>query len=154
MPENDVSYIETHVILLKNLLFRFRKQIAIFVQIHSLMSNKKEHRGRIQAQGGGLEASENWAQDDPLTAREGLSLLGRLKSKIPKKEAELRKREFEKAEKLIKRLEKGGGMDAHFSQSLKKKGTKDIHVDIEILSGRAFIVLIFLAVVLFWLLVK
>jgi hypothetical protein len=36
------------------------------------------HRGRIQAQGNGVEKSENWSQDDPLTATQGLTLLNDL----------------------------------------------------------------------------
>jgi hypothetical protein len=34
------------------------------------------HRGRIQAQGNGVEKSENWSQDNPLTSVDGLELLG------------------------------------------------------------------------------
>ena len=39
--------------------------------------DQKPHRGRIQAQGGGLEKSESWSQDKPLSAKQGLSLLAR-----------------------------------------------------------------------------
>lgn len=60
-----------------------------------------KHRGRIQAQGDKLEESESWAQNEPLTKKEGLSLLEKLKNKIPKKEAEIRKKPFKKAERFI-----------------------------------------------------
>lgn len=70
--------------------------------------SKKEHRGRIQAQGEGLEASESWAQDGPLTAKQGLRLLRRLKKKIPKNELEKREKEFQKAESYIRRASQMG----------------------------------------------
>lgn len=115
---------------------------------------KRKHRGRIQAQGEGLEASENWAQNKPLTAKKGLRLLGKLKKKIPKKEAEKRKKEFEKAEDLIRRLENHGGIDAHFSQSFRKKGTDDVRVDIEVLGGRAFVCLVLIVIIIIWFFLK
>lgn len=60
------------------------------------MSEKKKHRGRIQAQGDGLEASENWAQNEPLTAQDGLELLEKLKQKIRDQDAKTREKEFKK----------------------------------------------------------
>ena len=35
----------------------------------------KKHRGRIQAQGDCTEKSESWSQDEPLSKKDGLSLL-------------------------------------------------------------------------------
>jgi hypothetical protein len=116
------------------------------------MSDKKKHRGRIQAQGNGLEASENWSQDEPLSAQDGLNLLEKLRSKIPEKEAKLREKEFEKAEKLIRRAGENGGIDAKFSQTFQTKGTKGVRVDVEILSGRAFVTLLLIIFILIWLL--
>jgi hypothetical protein len=112
---------------------------------------KLRHRGRIQAQGGGLEASENWAQNEPLTGEEGLSLLQRLRNKISGKEADDRAEQFEKAEDMIRRLKDNGGIDAHFSQSFRKKGT-DLRVDIEVLGGRAFVCLAIFLLIILWLL--
>lgn len=45
----------------------------------------QKHRGRIQAQGNGLELSESWSQDEPLTKEKGLDLLERLKLRLNKK---------------------------------------------------------------------
>jgi hypothetical protein len=112
---------------------------------------KQRHRGRIQAQGGGLEASENWAQNEPLTGEEGLSLLQKLKDKISGTEAAERAEQFKKAEDMIRRMKDSGGIDAHFSQSFRKKGT-DLRVDIEVLGGRAFVCLIVFLLIIFWLL--
>lgn len=99
---------------------------------------RKEHRGRIQAQGGGLEASENWAQDDPLTAKKGRSLLQKLRAKISSQERKKRAGHFRKAEDLIDRAEQTGGLKAHFGKSFQDAGS-DIRVDVEVLGGTAFI---------------
>jgi len=45
------------------------------------MADKQPHRGRLQAQGDGLESSECWNQEEPLTKEKGLSLLERLRKK-------------------------------------------------------------------------
>ena len=116
--------------------------------------SKKEHRGRIQAQGEGLEASESWAQDEPLTAKKGLWLLRKLKNKIPKSEVKKREKEFAKAENLIKRARKIGGIDAKYSQSFRKKESDGVRVDIEVQSGQAFIAVIIFIFALLWLLLK
>lgn len=110
---------------------------------------KRVHRGRIQAQGEGLEASENWAQDEPLTAEKGLWLLGLLKKKIPESEVAKRAGQFDKAEDLIKRAKQTGGIDAHFSQSFRKKGST-IRVDVEVLGGRAFVCFVTI-IIIYWL---
>ncbi len=48
-----------------------------------------KHRGRLQAQGENLEESENWAQDEPPTIKDGLKMVERLKEKISNKELEI-----------------------------------------------------------------
>lgn len=111
----------------------------------------KKHRGRIQAQGDGLEASESWAQDEPLTARDGRNLLRKLKGKIPRSEAKKRAAEFKKAEDLINRAEKSGGIHAHYGKSFRKLGTS-VRVDIEVLGGTAFVCI--LLAVLIWVILK
>lgn len=62
----------------------------------SNINELKKHRGRIQAQGGGLEKSESWAQDEPLTVEDALDILNRLKEKLPPNVLKIRSREFEK----------------------------------------------------------
>ena len=100
---------------------------------------EKKHRGRIQAQGGGIEESESWAKDSPLTVSEALNYLENLKDKLSKTEYELRAKEFEKAEKFIRQAGENGGVDAKVSKTYKVKGTKDIRIDIEVISGTAFV---------------
>lgn len=105
------------------------------------MSNKK-HRGRIQAQGGGFEDSVSWSQDEPLTKKEGLSLLARLLSKIPKKEREIRTQQFEEAKRYIENVD--GGIDAVKKKTFRNRKTRDVRVDIEVLGGTAFLSIIVL----------
>jgi len=97
-----------------------------------------KHRGRIQAQGDNLEASEAWTLNEPLTKQEGLNLLEKLRNKIPRKEAEIRENAFSKAQQFIEHGPHEVIVGAIF-RSYKVKGTKQEWVDIEIQSGIAFI---------------
>jgi hypothetical protein len=47
---------------------------------------KPVHRGRIQAQGGGTEKSESWAQATPPTLSEIMRLIDRLEAQLTPKE--------------------------------------------------------------------
>jgi len=99
--------------------------------------HEPQHRGRIQAQGGGLEESEAWSQNKPLSMREGLNLLEVLKNKLPKKEFLLRESAFEKAKNFIEQAP-DIGVDAQVSRTFEVKGTRNIRVDIEVIKGTAF----------------
>jgi hypothetical protein len=104
--------------------------------------DSKKHRGRIQAQGGGLEESEPWSQDTPLTKAEGLTLLSRLKNKLAKSDLEKREKAFEKAERYISNAH---GIDAVKKKSFyASKKNKSIRVDVEVLGGQAFVTIILL----------
>lgn len=96
-----------------------------------------KHRGRFQAQGGGLEESESWGQDEPISKVKGLELLSKLKNKLKKKDRELREKQFDAAERYVEQVE--GGIDAVKKKTFRNRKTKDVRVDIEVLSGRAFI---------------
>ena len=98
-----------------------------------------KHRGRIQAQGEKLEASESWSQDEPLTESEGIRLLEKLKNKIPKKEAEIRKVAFKKAEKYIQTASENGGLNAQSFATFNVKGCSKERIDIEVREGIAFV---------------
>jgi len=97
-----------------------------------------KHRGRFQAQGENLEASEAWSQNEPLTKKEGLNLLQKLISKIPKREAEIRESAFNRAKQFIEQGPHEVIVGSIF-RSYKVKGTKQERVDIEIQTGTAFI---------------
>jgi len=114
------------------------------------MSEKKKHRGRFQAQGDGLEASETWNQKEPLTKRKGLTLLNKLRNKLSDKDRELREKQFKDAERFINGSK--GGVDSPLRQTFKNRKTKDARVDIEVWSGSAFVSLLALILLLLWLL--
>lgn len=97
----------------------------------------KKHRGRIQAQGEGLEKSVSWAQDEPLTREEGLNLLERLIKMLTRQEFERREKPFEEAKRYIEGVQ--GGADAVKKKSFRNLRSRDARVDIEILSGKAFV---------------
>ena len=98
-----------------------------------------KNRGRIQAQGENLEASESWAQNEPPTEKEGLEMLDKLKKKIPKHEALKRKEAFEKASKYIKQTAINGGLEATTSATFNVLGKRKERVDVEIRKGIAFV---------------
>ncbi len=98
-----------------------------------------KHRGRIQAQGKKLEASETWSQNKPPTKKDGLNMLEKLKNKIPKSEAKIRETAFKKAAKYIEQASKNGGLNATAFNSFNVKGTKRERVDIEVRTGIAFV---------------
>ena len=97
-----------------------------------------KHRGRIQAQGENLEASESWSKDDVPTKNDGFEMLDKLKNKIPRMEEKIRVKAFYKATKFIEQ----GPYEVVSSpvvRSFRVKGTKKERVDIEIQKGEAFI---------------
>lgn len=102
-------------------------------------STPKDHRGRIQAQGGGLEASVSWVQLKPPTAAEGQAMLQALQTQLSPKDLRARATAFQKAGKFIDNAGKAGGVSAPVSKTFLVKGTRDIRVDIEVITGQAFV---------------
>ena len=97
----------------------------------------RNNRGRIQAQGGGIDKSEPWAQGTPPTVEQGLELLDALKGQLSVKEFQAREQAFRRAERFIINAGQGGGVGPP-GQSFLEQGTKDIRIDIDIFSGTAF----------------
>lgn len=102
-----------------------------------------DHRGRIQAQGGNVQASRSWDQATPLLAVIGYSYLESLQIEIGRREAELRREGFSQARMYIERMLKRGGTEQappiirkSYPQPPNPKGRR---VDIEVFSGRAFV---------------
>lgn len=115
------------------------------------MAKKKAHRGRIQAQGNDLEASESWHQKEPLSKEEGLDLLNRLRNKLSSQDRNIRKKQFKDAERFIRGVE--GGIDAPLKKTFQNYKTKgNVRVDIEVWSGSAFLTIIILILIGLWLL--
>ncbi len=110
------------------------------------MGKKRAHRGRIQAQGDGLEESETWHQEEPLSRSDGLSLLRKLKDRLSADEQEKRDRPFREAKRFIEQAQ--GGVDAPLRKTFRNRKTKDVRVDIEVWSGTAFITIVLLLLLL------
>lgn len=104
----------------------------------------KQHRGRVQAQGGGTEKSESWAQDEPLSKADGLSLLNKLWMKLTKKEKAQREKQYESAQRYVENV--NGGIDAIVKKTFRNRKTKDVRIDIEVLGGTAFLTILLLII--------
>ncbi len=93
----------------------------------------------MQAQGRGVEESESWARDVPISADEARKMLAVLKSKLTRSEIALRERAFEQAMDFIARAETQGGVRGPVTVSYPTPGRPDHRrVDIEIWTGVAF----------------
>ncbi len=66
-------------------------------------------------------------------------MIKKLKSDIGINETQKRQDAFTRAERFIRGASENGGLSACVKQSFKVKGTKDVRVDIEVLSGIAFV---------------
>lgn len=95
------------------------------------------HRGRIQAQGGGLEASVSWAQMNPPTTSDGEIMLETLKAQLTERQINDRIKGFSQAERFINNAGNAGGVNAPVSRSFPQGSS--IRVDIEIITGQAFV---------------
>ncbi|MCR9055244.1 MAG: hypothetical protein ACE362_28310 [Phaeodactylibacter xiamenensis] len=102
----------------------------------------------IQAQGGGLEASESWSQTEPLSKEKGLSLLKRLRNRLSPADQALRERPFEEAERFIDQTE--GGIDAPVRRSFNNRQNRSIRIDIEVWSGTAFVSILLIITIVLW----
>jgi RHS repeat-associated protein len=92
---------------------------------------------RLQAQGGGTEESVILAGPTPITVSEGLAGLEQLKTKLTRRELEIRKEPFERAARFIRNAPAGGGVGPPGrSFSLPRS---DIRVDVEIKKGINFV---------------
>ncbi len=109
----------------------------------------KKHRGRIQAQGGNTEKSVSWSQDEPLSKVDGLRLLNELENQLTEKEKKEREKQLQEAQRFI---ENANGLDAPKDRSFRNKKLKGVRIDIEINSGTAFVCILFLILVFYYLL--
>src|SRR5437764_15475680 len=96
-----------------------------------------EHRGRIQAQGGGTEKSVAWSQATPPTESEMLAFCDQLEAQLTARELADRLQPMAQLRRFIRSAAKGGGVLAPVSRSCLKRGSKDIRVDLEVIPGEA-----------------
>ena len=97
------------------------------------------HRGRFQAQGAGVEESERWAQDDPLSAGSARRLLEALELKLTPRELFLREQAFTEARQFVDRAETAGGVGVTRKSYPQVPRRDSRRVDIEVSAGRAFV---------------
>lgn len=97
------------------------------------------HRGRVQAQGPGVEESVPWAQATPPTVADGHRMLDELRAKLSRTEQEHREVAFEQAHQFVDRVGRSGGT-GHTSKSFPQRSRPDHRrVDIEVHAGLAFV---------------
>jgi hypothetical protein len=101
------------------------------------MAEKIPHRGRVQAQGGGTEKSEAWAQREPPTENDMLRICNRLEARLTVPEKKARAEAFSELRRFIHSAAKGGGVSAPVRKSFLNRGSKDIRVDLEVIKGKA-----------------
>jgi hypothetical protein len=93
---------------------------------------------RLQAQGGGVQESVAINQDTPITVAQGLAGLEQLKATLSKRELELRRPLFERAERFIVNAGKTGLGAGPPGLSFPIHKTNPIRVDVEIWRGVNF----------------
>jgi hypothetical protein len=98
-----------------------------------------EHRGRFQAQGGGIEESEAWDEESALPAARGHSLLTAVKYKLDKSEYLIRRDAFSKAHRFIDNASVSGGVGPTKQSWPQPPRPDHRRVDIEVQSGSAFV---------------
>jgi hypothetical protein len=94
------------------------------------------HRGRIQAQGGGIEKSVSWSRQIPPTESEMMAMVAQLESKLTPAERRDRQVALQQLRQFIHNAAKGYGMSV-LSNSYPYRTFRGIRVDLEVLKGRA-----------------
>jgi hypothetical protein len=102
-----------------------------------------DHRGRIQAQGAGIEESRSWAQDTPLLATDALDMVAEIETALPASERAFREVAFQKARDCIRSAAVAGGITPDrrpWKKSYPQPPRGDRRrVDLEIWAGTAFV---------------
>ena len=100
-------------------------------------ADQPPHRGRIQAQGGGIEKSVSWSRETPPTETEMMELVHKLELQLSRSERLERHVGFEQLRRFIRRAAKEGGTSIVPSRSFPPRPKRGVRVDIEILTGMA-----------------
>jgi hypothetical protein len=103
------------------------------------MAGSTDHRGRVQAQGGGTEQSVPWAQRTPPTAIDGQRMLDELAALLTDAELQARRDAFVQAREFINRAAQAGGVGPMKKSFPRKPVRGGIRVDIEVQKGIAFL---------------
>jgi len=103
-------------------------------------AEREQHRGRIQAQGGGTEKSVAWAQEEPPTESEMLEKCDLLEEKLTPNEREDRAKPLDDLRRFIRVAAAAGGLCASpkpFKKSFGLRGGAGIRIDLEVIKGLA-----------------
>jgi hypothetical protein len=99
----------------------------------------EQHRGRFQAQGGGLEKSSAWGQGTPPTVAQGLTMVSTLYASLSRTEQRDRATAYAQITRWISKRPPGG-VYAEYKDSWPKPALPGgIRIDIEVLAGYAFL---------------
>ncbi len=112
--------------------------------VHNIEVNNQPqgaaNRGRIQAQGGGVEESVPWAEPNPPTSLDGLQKLQELASKLTKRQLAARALAFAQAAVFIGKVcPESGGCPVGSWSFPRPPLPGGIRVDIEVNAGIAFV---------------
>src|SRR5687767_1230497 len=105
--------------------------------LSSAIDDQPVHRGRIQAQGGGTEKSESWAQGEAPTEDEMLAMCDRLEARLTSKEKKARREPLKQLRRYLRAAAQAGGVSAPVSKSFLQRGSKDVRIDLEVIAGTA-----------------
>src|SRR5262245_4883808 len=103
------------------------------------MAGSTDHRGRVQAQGGGTEKSVARAQSTPPTASDGQRMLDELAGQLTDAELRARQSAVAQAREFINRAAQAGGVGPVKKSFPLKPLRGGIRVDIEVQKGKAFV---------------
>ena len=95
-----------------------------------------KHRGRIQAQGGGVEKSVSWNRQTPPTESEMMAMVSQLESQLTPAERGVRARAFEQLRRLIRNGSIAGSLP-RMGVSFPHLSERGIRVDLEVFKGEA-----------------
>lgn len=93
------------------------------------------HRGRIQAQGGGVEKSVSWNRQTPPTESEMMAMVRELEAKLTPAEKRAREVAFEQLRRLIRAAAQAGTGLPVLRRSYPFPAIRGIRVDLEVLKG-------------------
>lgn len=100
-----------------------------------------KHRGRVQAQGGGVEESVPWKELEPPTESMGHKMLDQLWGTLVPAERQYRELVFEQAHRFVTQAAGGGGVSSPTRKTflVRPITPEKRRVDIEVHKGRAFV---------------
>jgi hypothetical protein len=101
----------------------------------SKQAARVEHRGRIQAQGGGTEKSVSWNRQTPPTESEMMEMVHALEAKLTPAERRSREAALVELRRYIRRAALKGGTGTIRTKRFPFPAEGEIRVDLEVFKG-------------------